>query len=399
MSDAFYRSVEPVEAFERLAVPSSYVPLPDDWSVIAADIVDSTVAVREGRYKNVNTVGVSVIAAARNVVRPVEVPYVFGGDGAIVCVPNRFVSELHTAMAATCAMARDGFDLELRVCIVPADFVRRQGLDIVVARQRVSRHYVQCALHGGGAAWVERSLKDGTLPDEYVVGMDASATADFGGIECRWSEVPSPSDETVALIVDVPGEAPSVLPVYYRVMELIRGIYGEPERCRPVRQDGLRVSIAGSIIGNELTLKGWGRSVLERWMAALVLRVQVVIGWFFLRFGVKQSHVDWGNYKDDLVVNTDFRKFDGVLRLVLTGGREQRAELTRRLNAMREEGELNYGMHVAASAIMTCLVEEREGNHFHFVDASGGGYASAAASLKRSLLRADVAGGSEAPPE
>jgi hypothetical protein len=46
---------------------------------------------------------------------------------------------------------------------------------------------------------------------------------------------------------------------------------------------------------------------------------------------------------------------------VLTGSRDQRAELTRFLSERRDAGELAYGMHVARSALMTCLIEEREG--------------------------------------
>jgi hypothetical protein len=387
MSDSFYSTVEPVDAFERLALPSSYVPLPGDWWLLAADVVDSTAAVEQGRYKNVNTVGVSVIAAARNVVRPVDVPYVFGGDGALVCVPERFVPALREAMAATIAMARASFELTLRVGIVPVSFVRDQGLDVLVARQRVSSHYVQCALHGGGPAFVEGSLKDGSLPTAFVVEPDAAARADYGGLECRWNEVPSPRDETVAVIIEVPGAPSVVLPVYQRVMERIRGIYGEAEDCRPVRQEGLSVSLTRAVLANESKVLGWRSGPLRRLCAAVVLRAQVVVGWFLLRFGVKQDQVDWGRYKDDLVVNTDFRKFDGCLRLVLTGTREQRAELTRFLNYSAEVGELSYGMHVARSAVMTCLIEEREGAHFHFVDASEGGYASASVSLKRQRSR------------
>lgn len=48
------------------------MPLPNDWSVVAADIRGSTRAIAEGRYQDVNTVGVSVIAALRNVAQSVE---------------------------------------------------------------------------------------------------------------------------------------------------------------------------------------------------------------------------------------------------------------------------------------------------------------------------------------
>ncbi len=36
---------------------------------------------------------------------------------------------------------------------------------------------------------------------------------------------------------------------------------------------------------------------------------------------------DWGKYKDTLVTNTDFRKFDGNLRMVISGNAVQRDSL------------------------------------------------------------------------
>jgi hypothetical protein len=74
---------------------------------------------------------------------------------------------------------------------------------------------------------------------------------------------------------------------------------------------------------------------------------------------------------------------DGSLRLVLSGTSAQRAALERYLAELRDAGRVAYGLHVARSALMTCLIEERQGAHFHFVDASGGGYAAAALALKR----------------
>jgi len=59
MSASFYSAIEPVEDFEALVRPESYAPLPEDWSVVVADVVDSTGAIEAGEYKAVNTVGVS----------------------------------------------------------------------------------------------------------------------------------------------------------------------------------------------------------------------------------------------------------------------------------------------------------------------------------------------------
>lgn len=390
MSDTFYASIAPVDSFEMLAVPGSYRPLPDGWSLVAADVVNSTAAIEAGRYKNVNTVGVSVIAAVRNCLRPLEVPYVFGGDGALVCIPDRYVAEVRTALSATIAMARASFGLTLRACVVPVGRVRAEGLDVLVARHRVSPHYVQCALFGGGATWVEDHLKRGELDHDLLVAADPAAGADYGGLECRWSEVPSPSEETVAVIVHASGPPEHALRIYREVMERIRAVYGEADACRPVERAGLAVSLSRAVLANELGLRAWKRGAPGRWIDALRLRIAVLVGWFLLRFEVRWGDVDWGTYERDVVMNTDFRKFDGSLRLVLSGTSAQRSELEAYLEGRRRAGDVGYGLHVARSAVMTCLIEERQGGHFHFVDASGGGYAAAAAALKL--------GGGPAPP-
>ncbi len=386
-SDAFYDTITPVDSFEKLALGSSYVPLPDDWAIVAADVRNSTAAIDGGRYKHVNTVGVSVIAAVRNIVRPIEVPYVFGGDGAVVCVPVRFSEACRHALGSTIAMAAASFDLTLRACVVPVTWVRGEGLDILVARHRVSAHYIQCALYGGGASHVERSLKRGGLPQEFHVSADATAQADYGGLECRWSEIPSPQDETVALIVDATSPSGSALEVYSSVMQQIRAVYGEPDDCRPVAEQGLSVTLSRFVLDNEIGLRHWRTSRLTRAVRRLRLRLDVLVGWVLLRFGVRWGGTDWGAYKADLVGNTDFRKFDGSLRLVLSGTAAQRERLTAYLDDRRMAGELAFGVHVARSAVMTCLIEQRKGAHFHFVDGAGGGYAAAALALKQSVAR------------
>jgi hypothetical protein len=386
-TDHFYSSISPVDDFESLAHVGCYARLPTDWSVVVADVVSSTAAIREGRYKEVNTIGVSVIAAIRNAVRPVDVPYVFGGDGALVLIPGRFADAVRGALGATIAMSKEAFRLELRAAVVPASWLEARGHEILVARHRVSEHYVQSALYqsalfGSGTLHVERALKSGELPTEYLVSEDGGATADYGGLECRWNDIPSPREETVALIVHANGEPGAALDTYRRVMERIREIYGGPGDCRPVREEGLSVSLSNRVLRNELRLRFWKSGLWRRLQEAVRLRVMITLGALFFLFGLRTKETNWGRYKTDLVANTDFRKFDGTLRLVVAGSADQRARLARDLDRMRDQGEISYGIHVARSAIMTCLVEKREGGHFHFVDATDGGYAAAAAQMK-----------------
>ena len=385
MSDSFYSRIEPVDDFEALVRPESYVPLPEDWSVVVADVADSTGAIEAGEYKAVNTVGVSVIAATVNVLRPVEIPYIFGGDGARMCIPGRATPDVACAMSATIAVARESFGLELRAAIVPVTYVRELGHEVLVARHRVSPHYVQCALHGGGAEFAERSLKRGELPAEFLITPDPSADADYSGLECRWGEIPSPLGETVAVIVDATTEEGRTLEAYGPIMDRIQATYGDADRCRPVTEGGLRVTLSRAILGNESRLKRWRDPLVVRLAHDLLLRAQVILGWFLLRFRVRTGDVDWGTYQGDLISNTDFRKFDGSLRLVLAGSAGQRKELEEYLSGLRQRGDVSFGIHVARSALMTCLIEHRQSAHFHFVDAAGGGYALAARALKESV--------------
>ena len=385
MSD-FYAKLSPVASLDALCDPGAFSALPDDWFLAVADVAGSTRAIAEGRYKAVNTVGVSVIAAVTNALKPLDLPYIFGGDGAIVCVPGDGAASARRALAATAAMARKAFDMELRTALVPVAFLRGLGHEVLVARHRVSPHYdqcaLQCALHGGGAPLAETLLKSGGLPAECYVSPDADLDADYSGLECRWREIPSPSDETIAVIVQVAKDIAEPLAVYRAVMREIEQVYGNADACRPVSQDGMQVTLSSSALAHEARVRTWRDGFGGRLRYALSQRLQVMLGWVLFATGARTSDTDWSRYKADAVANTDFRKFDGCLRLVLAGDAGQRRALAERLDARRRAGELTFGIHVSDSAIMTCLVRQRQYEHVHFVDASGGGYAAAAKQMK-----------------
>ncbi len=95
--------------------------------------------------------------------------------------------------------------------------------------------------------------------------------------------------------------------------------------------------------------------------------------------------VKWSLYRDELVENTDFRKFDGIFKLVIDGSNSQAEELESYLKSMVEKKLLVYGMHKSKDALITCLVQSYNGNHLHFVDGSDGGYTMAAQGLKQQL--------------
>jgi len=106
------------------------------------------------------------------------------------------------------------------------------------------------------------------------------------------------------------------------------------------------------------------------------------IGKNSMETGKKRLGFDGRAYRKEVVANTDYRKFDETLRMVIDVTSDQQDALVAFLEAERTAERLVFGVHVAKSALMTCVVRERRGNHIHFVDGADGGYALAAKKLK-----------------
>src|SRR5258707_9415205 len=104
--------------------PALYSPLPDDWTIGVADIVESTKAIAEARYKAVNMAGASVIAAVTNALEGREFPFVFGGDGASFAVSPDDLERARDALAAAAIWVEEGLNLVLRDALIPVPAIR-----------------------------------------------------------------------------------------------------------------------------------------------------------------------------------------------------------------------------------------------------------------------------------
>ena len=113
--------------------------------------------------------------------------------------------------------------------------------------------------------------------------------------------------------------------------------------------------------------------------------LQNLAGKLLFALKLDTAAVRWRQYRDELVDNSDFRKFDGTLRMVMDGSTAQTEQLQSYLESEFRSGRLAYGMHKSSEALVTCIVQSYNGNHLHFVDGSDGGYALAARELKRRL--------------
>lgn len=373
----FYARLPARTRFADLADPEVYTPIPDDWAVVMTDVVGSTQAIRDGRYREVNYVGAAGIAAVLNVAGDAEVPFVFGGDGATFVLPPDL---LRPALAALAALQRDASErlrLSLRVGAVPVPEIRTNGHEIAVAKLRVSENYDQALFLGRGLAWAEGRVKSPETAFRYAAAEAPATDADpYSGLECRWSDIPSPFGETVSLLVAAVGAAPSV--IYRAVLAEVDAIYGD--EAHPIALPKLRLAADPARLGPEVDLRHGGR-----WTKRFELWARNLLGRLLIRRRTVTSETDWGLYPHLLLAATDYRKFDGVLRMVLAGTPEQRHRLEAALDERFARGELAWGLHTSDRAVMTCLVYERMGRQVHFVDGAEGGYTAAAVPFKRRL--------------
>jgi len=381
-SDNFYQNLTAFVDFHDFALLDRYQPLPDDWAVAITDVIGSTQAIQSGRYQDVNALGVASIVAVLNAVEPLAIPYAFGGDGAIFAVPPSRQESVAAALRAVATMAAEQFVLPLRVGMLSVHTVAAAGHTLRVGKYQPNPAYQQAMFAGSGFSYVETLLKSGqiTLPDSMV----DSLAADFNGFECRWQEIPSPQEEMLTLLVQCLETLPQTQQsLYQALMEAIEEIYGQEREHHPLRQNLLDLALMPGKLAVEAKIRTFGmtRKAARRYRWRLPFLV--MLGKLLMRLKIKTAAADWGLYKQRLIANTDYRKFDDVLRMVIAGTAVQRKQLQDRLEAWRQDGKIIYGLHTSTAALITCIVNDYGLNHVHFLDGANGGYALAAKAMKQ----------------
>jgi hypothetical protein len=102
-----------------------------------------------------------------------------------------------------------------------------------------------------------------------------------------------------------------------------------------------------------------------------------------MRFGISVGGFVPKTYVQQVVENSDFRKYDDGLRMILDCSSELEVALAQRLAAAASSGIVRYGLHRQDAAMMTCFTPSAlRSDHVHFIDGARGGYASAATALK-----------------
>ena len=374
-SDAFYGRIPPFRNFTRLMEPSLYLPLPNDWFVGVADIVESTKAIAAKRYKAVNMAGAAVIAGVTNALKGREFPFVFGGDGAGFAVAPGDLEHAREALAATATWVREDLDLVMRVALVEVATIRAQGVDVRVARFGPSANLSYAMFSGGGLGWAEAAMKRGEFA---VLPAPPGTQPDLSGLSCRFEEIPTTRGLILSVLV-LPAAGADPLAFREVIEDVIRLVEDSPDSGRPVPPGGPPLKWPPQGVDYEARAARGGPLAVRR---AVVLGITL---WAYLvmRFGIRVGNFVPGNYVHQVVENSDFRKYDDGLRMILDCSEELQTELTERLAEAAKKGIVRYGLHAQGAAMMTCFTPSvMRADHVHFIDGARGGYASAATALK-----------------
>jgi hypothetical protein len=128
----FYDDMMTFDDFAEVANLNNYVTAPNHWFVVIADIKDSSSAIAEGRYKEVNMIGAACINAVLNCCEPGEIPYVFGGDGATMLIPEHRIEASKKTLIGVQFLARTKFNLSLRVGVVSVETINSNNTNKVL---------------------------------------------------------------------------------------------------------------------------------------------------------------------------------------------------------------------------------------------------------------------------
>jgi len=385
VGDNFYSTLEEITSFTDVVSLSRHRDVPDDWTVVITDVKGSTQAIEAGRYRDVNALGVASILALRNALTDVELPFVFGGDGATIVVPTRHLDAIDAALRGVRAMARSAFDMELRVGRVSVAELKEAGAPVRLARYRQSEHVALAAFSGRGFVVAEEWIKDPDRGGEYAVSEEGPSDADFSGFECRWQPVPAEKGKIVSLLVVALGKTPGEREaIYGEVLQELEAL-GCLSALPPFQQNQMRLRGVFSDYSTEAKIRSRHSSGEEFEEVKKEARKLSLIGKALLLTGKEGGGFDGSSYKADFLKNTDHRKFDEALRMVLDLEASTQDALARVLEALHERKQIAYGTHESDEALLTCMVGGYDGDHVHFVDGADGGYALASKPLKAQL--------------
>ena len=378
MQESFYSDLQSFSQFEEIAEDQHYAPAPENWCIVVSTVVDPSALIENHRYRDVNTVGAATIVAVKNAIQDVDIPYVFGGDEAILLIPETRRDSVSRNLDALRQIARKRFQMEMRIAIVPIRDLLAEETSIEVAKLRMIGDQSVALLRGEGIPLAREMGKKS--PTNYEIENSHCTSVDLEGLSCRWHEIPNQHGFILSLQVKARKE--NANRVYADLIAKLTSIFaGVLDDANPVNPSLMTYRSTSELVVHEKRLvkpfsMSWLKRHLEIFAAIIIFKWRLIPQFLFRS----------DTYQSSMRSHADYRHFDNTFRMILDCTPQQVMELSEYLDNAHEREELYYGIHQSQTSLMTCFVQGLgTGEHVHFIDGGDGGYAMASRKLEEQM--------------
>jgi hypothetical protein len=233
---------------------------------------------------------------------------------------------------------------------------------------------------GGGIAWADAAMKRDEIS---VPRAPPGARPDLSGLSCRFEQFPTQYGQILSVLV-VPADIMRKSHFRMVVRQIIDMVESSSECGRPITRETMQLKWPAQ--GRDLEALASRNAGETVGMSKLKVYARTFLFFLILRFNLRVGRFVPGKYLSEVAANSDYRKFDDALRMIVdcSPGMAQKIEDT--LAAAERQGHVRYGCHRENAAIMTCFTPSPVNpSHVHFIDGAQGGYALAAAALKQRI--------------
>ncbi|MDZ7819548.1 MAG: DUF3095 family protein [Aliarcobacter sp.] len=250
----FYKNLKEIDDFSKIMEDKNYSLIPNDWYVIVSDIKNSTKAIENGMYKQVNFVAALTIIGILNIDRNEDFPYIFGGDGASLLIPVSLLEKSKKVLIEASEKAKEAFDLELRIGVISVKEIEKRGCFIEITKFKVTKDYTQAIIRGNGLELAEELLKKEYETFKIKDDLSNNYNPNFDGLECRWEDIKTLKDETISILIKSINQKNSN-EIYTNCIKNIEEIVGNYEQRNPIKEiNQLNLSFNPMVLNAEASI-------------------------------------------------------------------------------------------------------------------------------------------------
>jgi hypothetical protein len=382
MKANFYSELKAFKDFSQLTNIDNFIDVPNDWVVVLTDLRGSTKAIQAGRYKDVNLIGAASVTCVLNVLDSNGVPFVFGGDGATLLVPKDQLEIVNRELIGLKKISLKEFGLELRVGYVPISLLKSHGANLKIGKYELTPGNYTAQFRGNALTLAEDMIKKGKPEGATLLNDDPQMQApNLNGLSCRLEPLYSKNGCVLSILIKPLTENPKVL---QEIMSQVKSILNDDfHSVSPVHAQSLKWNWLPKSILSEVILQKVNHSAGVQWILTVL---RTIVSKILLTYNISLGPFDPKKYKSELVRNSDFKKFDETLRMVIDCSIDQVKAITEFLEKLKKDSHIKFGLHQSDRALMTCIVFSASNNHhIHFIDGGNGGYAMAASQMKAQI--------------